>query len=241
MRRAAFYGQQGNEITAIPELLQLLDLNGAIITIDAMGCQEEIAEKIVAGGGDYVLALKGNHEKLHAAVIEHFDALHESDFEDADCRRRRTVEKGRGRKEQRYYYQAPLPEELKPLAKGWRGLTTVGQVIAITERDGKETSEVRYYLSSLPLGVTRFAEAVRGHWPTLRGRGENSLHWVLDVTFREDDSRIRKDHGPENFALLRRFAVTLIKQDTSPGSIKKKRKRAAWNNNALAKIAKLTT
>ena len=228
--------EKSNEITAIPELLGLLELEGAIVTIDAMGCQKEIAEKIVKQKGDYVLALKGNHEKLHAAVVEHFDRLHENEFAGSDCRRRQTKEKGHGRVEHRYYYQAPLPEELAPLAKGWQGLKTIGQAIAITERDGRETSEVRYYLSSLPLGVKRFAEAVRGHWGI-----ENSLHWVLDVTFREDESRIRKDHGPENFALLRRFAVTLIKQDTSPGSIKKKRKRAAWNNNALAKIAKLTT
>ena len=228
--------EKSNQITAIPRLLKLLDLEGAIVTIDAMGCQKEIAEKITGSSGDYVLALKANHEKLHAAVAEHFNTLHENEFDNTNCRRRQTKSKGHGRVEQRYYYQAPLPEELKRLAKGWKGLKTIGQVISITERDGKECSEVRYYLSSLKPGVKRFAEAVRGHWGI-----ENSLHWVLDVTFREDDSRIRKDNGPENFALLRRFAVTLIKQDTSQGSIKKKRKRAAWNNDALASIAKITT
>lgn len=136
----------------------------------------------------------------------------------------------------RQCHQPPLPEGLKPLAEGWEGLRTIGQVVSITKRDGKETSEVRYYLSSLPLSVKRFAEAVRGH-----GGIEYSLHWVLDVTFGEDQSRIRKDHGPDNFALLRRFAVTLIKQDTAPGSIKRKRKRAAWNQDELAKLARLTT
>jgi predicted transposase YbfD/YdcC len=228
--------EKSNEIAAIPELLKLLDLSGAIVTIDAMGCQKEIAQKIIDGGGDYVLAVKGNQEKLHAAIAEHFDELHESDFNNSDCRRRRTEEKGRGRLEQRYYYQSPLPESLQPFVKGWKGLATIGQVISITEREGEECSEVRYYISSLGPGVKRFAKAVRGHWGI-----ENSLHWVLDVSFNEDQSRIRKDHGPDNFALLRRFAVTLIKQDASPGSAQKKRKRAAWNNEALQKIAKLTT
>lgn len=228
--------EKSNEITAIPELLKLLELNGAIVTIDAMGCQKEIARAIVEGGGDYVLAVKENQPTLHTAIAEHFDQLHESDFQNSDCRRRRTEEKGHGRWEQRYYYQSPLPQSFQPFVKEWRGLATIGQAISITERDGKECSEVRYYISSLSPGVKRFAHAVRGHWGI-----ENSLHWVLDVSFNEDQSRIRKDHGPENFALLRRFAVSLVKQDTSPGSIKKKRKRAAWNNQALATIAKLTT
>jgi predicted transposase YbfD/YdcC len=228
--------EKSNEITAIPELLKRLELAGAVVTIDAMGCQKEIAEKIVHEGGDYVLALKGNHEKLHAAVREHFDTLHENDFKGADCRRRQTQDQGHGRVERRYYHQAALPEELKPYAEGWAGLKTIGQVISITERDGRETSEVRYYLSSLSPGVMRFAQATRGHWGI-----ENSLHWVLDVTFNEDQSRIRKDYGPDNFALLRRFALTLLKRDTSPGSIKRKRKRAAWNHDQLAKLARITT
>ena len=228
--------EKSNEITAIPELLAWLDLAGAVVTIDAMGCQKEIAAEIVDGGGDYVLAVKENQPKLHAAIQQHFDELHEMDFAAGDCRRRQTNHKGHGRVEQRFYYQSPLPESLRPFAGDWRELATIGQVISITERDGQECSEVRYYISSLPLGVKRFAEAVRGHWGI-----ENSLHWVLDVVFDEDHSRIRKGHGPDNFALLRRFAVSLIKHDTSPGSIKKKRKRAAWNNDALAKIALLTT
>ena len=227
---------KSNEITAIPELLQLLELKGAIVTIDAMGCQREIAQAIIDGNGDYVLAVKENQPKLHEAIRQHFDQLHETEFAEGDCRRRQTKEKGHGRVEQRYYYHAPLPDALRPFANQWQGLATIGQVISITERDGKECCDVRYYISSLPPGVKRFAQAVRGHWGI-----ENSLHWVLDVTFNEDQSRIRKDHGPENFALLRRFAVSLIKQDTSPGSIKRKRKRAAWNNHALAKLAKLTT
>jgi predicted transposase YbfD/YdcC len=228
--------KKSNEITAIPQLIKLLELQDAIVTIDAMGCQREIAKEIVDAGGDYVLAVKGNQKKLHAAMAEHFDELHENDFENSDCRRRVTKEEGHGRVEQRYYYQSALPETFKPFVKEWKGLTTIGQAISITERDGKEVSDVRYFISSLKPGVKRFAAAVRGHWGI-----ENSLHWVLDVTFNEDQSRIRKDYGPDNFALLRRFALCLIKQDSSPGSIKKKRKRAAWNNQALASIAGLTT
>jgi predicted transposase YbfD/YdcC len=228
--------EKSNEITAIPELLKLLELKGAIVTIDAMGCQKEIAAQIVRGGGDYVLAVKDNQPKLVEALREHFDQLHETDFAAHDCRRRQTKEKGHGRVEQRYYYQSPLPESLRGLTQDWSKLQTLGQVISITERDGKECSEVRYYISSLRPGVKRFADAVRGHWGI-----ENALHWTLDVTFDEDRSRIRKDYGPDNFALLRRFALSLLQQDTSPGSIKKKRKRAAWNNDALATIAMLTT
>ncbi|QDU88940.1 Transposase DDE domain protein [Pirellulimonas nuda] len=233
-------GEKSNEITAIPELLKLLDLKGAVVTIDAMGCQKEIAREIIASGGDYVLAVKENQLKLVEALRGCFDGWHEEDFQAGDCRRRKTSEKGRGRVEERYYYHAPLPESLRPFVKDWTGLATIGQAISITERDGKQTSEVRYYISSLPPEVKKFASAVRGHWPPIQERGEDSLHWVLDVTFGEDQSRIRKDHGPENFALLRRLAVSVIKQDTSPGSIRKKRKRAAWNRDELAKIAGLT-
>jgi predicted transposase YbfD/YdcC len=187
--------EKSNEITAIPELLEAIEVNGAVVTIDAMGCQKEIARKIVDSGGDYVLALKGNHEKLHEAVREHFDELHENDFDGSDCRRRQTKDRGHGRVEQRYYYQSPLPESLRSLAQDWSKLQTIGQVVSITQRDGKECSEVRYYISSLPPGVKRFAEAVRGHWAI-----ENSLHWVLDVTFGEDQSRARDRRLAENLA-----------------------------------------
>lgn len=228
--------EKSNEITAIPELLKLLQLQGAVVTIDAMGCQKEIAAQIVRSGGDYVLAVKDNQPTLRAALEDYFNQLHETDFAEGTCRRRHTTERGHGRLEQRYYYQSLLPESLRPLTKDWSELKTIGQVISITLRDGQECSEVRYYISSLRPGVKRFAEAARGHWSI-----ENTLHWTLDVTFNEDQSRIRKDHGPDNFALLRRFALSLIQQDASPGSVKKKRKRAAWNNDALAKIAMLMT
>lgn len=228
--------EKSNEITAIPELLEMLELHGAIVTIDAMGCQKQIAGKIVDRGGDYVLAVKDNQPKLHAALQEHFDDLHENDFAEGACRRQRTREKGHGRQEERYVYHSPLPESMRDFVDAWPGLKTIGQVISVAQRDGKEVSDVRYFISSMAPSVKRFASAVRGHWGI-----ENSLHWVLDMTFREDESRIRKDHGADNFALLRRFAVSLIKQDTSPGSIRRKRKRAAWNNKALANLLKLTT
>lgn len=228
--------EKSNEITAIPELLDAIDLEKAVVTIDALGCQKEIAAKIVGEKGDYVLALKGNHEKLHDAVRAHFDALHEADFEDADCRRRQTSGKGHGRVERRFYYQASLPDGLKPLAKEWRGLKTIGQVISITERDGKETSEVRYYLSSLRPGVKRFAAAVRGHWGI-----ENSLHWVLDVTFREDESRTRDRRLAENLAALRRLAIGLLKQHPSKHSLRSKQRIAGWNADFLAQVLTLQT
>lgn len=226
--------QKSNEITAIPELLELLELSGAIVTIDAMGCQREIAAKIISGGGDYALAVKGNQPTLHAALQSHFEQLHENQFVGEASRQHTTREQGHGRQEQRFYCHSKLSPELQTLVPDWAGLTTVGQTISITQRDGKEVADVRYFICSFKLGVKKFARVVRGHWGI-----ENSLHWVLDVTFDEDRSRIRKDHGAENFAHLRRFAISLIKQDTSPGSIRKKRKRAAWNNEALAKIVKL--
>ena len=220
---------KSNEITAIPELLKLLELKGAMVTIDAMGCQKEIAEQIVAGGGDFVLSVKDNQPKLHAALAEHFERRH------AEGRRGRrqhqaTREKGHGRKEERHYYHTPIPPELDWIGRDWPA-HSLGQVISYVTRDGQDTSEVRYYLSSLPPDAQRLAQAVRGHWSI-----ENSLHWVLDVTFNEDQSRIRKDHGPANFALLRRIAINVIKQDTSKGSVRKKRKRAAWNDDALLNI-----
>lgn len=220
--------EKSNEITAIPKLLDSLDLEGATVTIDAMGCQKEIAAKIIEGGGHYVLGAKDNHPTLCSAIAEYFTKAHEEEFVGHDVRKHTTHEKGHGRIETRHYYQCAIPLALQKLTSSWSKMKTICQVINITIRDGKETTEVRYYISSLPLGVKRFAESARGHWGI-----ENSLHWVLDVTFDEDQSRIRKGHGAENFALLRRFAIGIIKQDTSAGSIRKKRKRAAWNDSFL--------
>lgn len=222
---------KSNEITAIPKLLQLLELKGALVTIDAMGCQREIAAKIVEGGGDYVLAVKDNQPTLHAAISDHFLHLHETDFADCEVRRLTTLDNGHGRQERRTYYVTALPKTMRSFQQDWKQLTSIGQVINIALRDGREVADIRYFILSSPPQVKRFAAAVRGHWSI-----ENSLHWTLDMTFREDESRIRKDHGPENFAAIRRAALGLIKLDKSKGSVKKKRKRAGWNNDALLTI-----
>lgn len=222
---------KSNEITAIPELLERIDVRDAVVTIDAMGCQKEIARKIIAGGGDYVLAIKGNQPKLHTAIADHFNELHESECFGGKCLSRKTQEKGHGRIEHRYYYQAPLPAALRPFAQDWKGLKTIGQVISITWRDGKECSDVRYFISSLKPSVKRFALAVRSHWSI-----ENSLHWVLDVTFNEDQSRARNRRLADNLASLRRMAIGLLKQHPTKHSIKSKQRIAGWNNQFLAEI-----
>jgi predicted transposase YbfD/YdcC len=227
--------QKSNEITAIPELLRLLDLKGAIISIDAMGCQKEIAQQIIEGGNDYVLAVKDNQPSLHSAIQGAFKLYHEEELPEIVCRQHTTTDLAHGRQETRYYYCMELPESMRSFKKEWAGLRSIGQAITVTIRDGVETYEVRSYITSLEPKVKQFAASVRGHWGI-----ENSLHWVLDMTFNEDQSRIRKDHGPENFALLRRFAISLIKQDKSPGTIRRKRKRAAWSTAALQKIIRIT-
>jgi len=208
--------QKSNEIIAIPELLKNLELKGAIITVDAMGSQKEVAAQIMDGEGDYVLAIKANHPTLANAMREYFDTVHEEGLVENGVRHHQTSDAKHGRQENRYYYQAPIPDSMKNLTHGWKGAKSIGQVHNITTRDGKETSEIRYYLSSQPVSVKRFAEAVRAHWGV-----ENSFHWVLDMTFNEDQSRIRKDHGPDNFALLRRFAINILSLDTSKESTSK--------------------
>jgi len=165
--------QKSNEITAIPELLKLVDLRGAIITIDAMGTQKAIAKVIVDGGADYVLALKGNQETLHDAVIEYIDEQTRTDFAKIGARRHITKEKGHGREEIRHYVQMPAPKTL-PGFELWPGLLTIGVAMLSCVRDGKETAEIRYFISSLPMGVQRFAHTVRSHWAI-----ENTCHWGL--------------------------------------------------------------
>jgi predicted transposase YbfD/YdcC len=223
--------EKSNEITAIPRLLELIDVSGALVTIDAMGCQKEIAQKIVDQGADYVLAVKENQPKLHEAVTEFFEEQLQKDFADTKCRMQTTREKGHGRKELRNYYVVPVPEDF-PLREQWPTLQALGMAMNVTVRDGKETSEVRYYiLSTFPNG-RRFAEAVRGHWGI-----ENNLHWQLDVTFGEDDLRIRCGHGPANMSILMRTALALLKKETSNGrGIATKRLAAGWNESYLEKI-----
>jgi predicted transposase YbfD/YdcC len=220
--------EKSNEITAIPELLRLVDIKGAIITIDAMGTQKAIAAEIIEGEADYVLALKGNQETLHQAVIDYIDEQLEGDLEAA--REHVTIEKGHGREETRTYLQLPAPKSLKGFTL-WKGLTTIGVVTSLCLRDGKETAEVRYYISSLAMGVKRFARAVRGHWGI-----ENTCHWVLDMTYREDESRIRDQALRENFAWLNRFTLSLLKQHPDRASLVMKRRSCGWNEKFLLQV-----
>lgn len=223
--------EKSNEITAIPRLLAMLELRGALVSIDAMGCQKEIARQIVKGGGDYVLAVKDNQPALHQAIAEFFLARHENqDFADFGCRRHVTTERSRGRDERRFYYTAPLPDSMQRFARDWKGLTSIGQVITATGHQGKETSDVRHYIVSRPAKVKEFAKATRGHWLI------ESMHWILDVVLAEDDSRIRNGDGPENFGCLRKFVLSLLKRDTSEGSLKRKRKMAAWSTDFLESL-----
>jgi len=227
--------EKSNEITAIPELLRLVDITGAIITIDAMGTQKAIVEQIVDSKADYVLALKGNQETLHQAVIDYIDKQSQNDFADVAARRLTTTETGHGREETRSYIQMPVPTDLANLEL-WKGLKTIGVVVSECVRDGKETLETRYYVNSLEMGVKRFAHAVRSHWGI-----ENSCHWTLDFTFREDESRIRQKNLRENFAWMSRFLLSLLKQDPGKDSIVMKRRACGWNENFLMQILAGTT
>lgn len=227
--------EKSNEITAIPVLLKTLHLKGAIVTIDAMGCQKEIAQKIIDGKGHYCLAAKGNQEKLWNDIAASFEKALGDEANKDVFQHRQIVEPKRphGRHEERYYYTMPVPKSLRTAGQ-WPGLKSIGMTItyrATTENQDTD-GEVRYYIMSFESDVERFAEAVRGHWGI-----ENSLHWVMDVTFREDESRICKDHGGENVSWLRRLAITLIKNETSrKDSIRGKRIRAGYDTDFLEKI-----
>jgi predicted transposase YbfD/YdcC len=224
---------KSNEITAIPKLLEILELSGAVVTIDAMGCQTEIARKIVDAGADYCLAVKGNQPTLHKGIIDFFDDLMENDFKGQRQRLRQyhTEEKGHGRKELRHYIICPIPDDLPDRAR-WVGLKAVGVAISNTLRGGKECCEIRYYILSKYMAARSFAEAVRSHWSI-----ENRLHWQLDVTFQEDQCRIRQGHADANFSILRRTALSLLKNETTAKvGIKNKRLTAGWNESYLEKV-----
>jgi predicted transposase YbfD/YdcC len=222
---------KSNEITAIPKLLQMLEISGCLVTIDAMGCQTEIAGKIVDGGADYVLHVKGNQPTLHQGMGQFFDDHLEDDFARTKVRRYETEEEGHGRKEMRYYYICPVPDDL-PDASRWAGLKAIGIAISETQRDGKNCNEVRYYILSKYLSARRFAEVVRGHWGI-----ENRLHWQLDVTFQEDQCRIRKGHADTNFSTLRRTALSMLKNESSlKVGVKNKRLVAGWDEAYLEKV-----
>jgi len=222
---------KSNEITAIPELLKILEIMGSMVTIDAMGCQTEIARQIIVSKADYCLAVKGNQPTLYEGVANYFMEHLEDDFADVKVRRHRTQEKGHGRKEIRDYYICPVPENL-PDRSRWPHLKAIGFTINNTQRDGKDCIAIRYYILSKYVAARRFAEAVRSHWSI-----ENNLHWQLDVTFQEDQCRIRKGHADTNFSILRRTALSMLKHEsTLKVGVKNKRLTAGWDETYLEKV-----
>ena len=229
--------EKSNEITAIPELLGVLTLEGCIVTIDAMGCQTEIAKLIVEQGADYVLSLKGNQGTLHQAVQALFEDAFETEFRDIAHDFHQTLDKGHGRLEIRRCWTISEPTHLtflNPKDK-WLGLQSIGLVEAERHLDGSVTTERRFFISSLDGQAEQFAKAVRHHWHI-----ENRLHWVLDIAFREDEARIRKGYGSQNMAILRHIALNLLRQDTSKKcGIKNKRLIAGWDHLFLSHLLNL--
>jgi predicted transposase YbfD/YdcC len=226
--------EKSNEITAIPELLNVLVLKGCLVTIDAMGCQTEIAKLIIEGGGDYVLALKGNQGRLHDDVQDLFAYAQEINFKDVAYDFVQTIDKNHGRLEIRRHWTISEPEFIAfvdPTGK-WPDLHTIGRVEAQRFMADKSSSETRYYISSLESDASEFGRAVRSHWQI-----ENKVHWVLDVAFREDLSRVRTGYGAENFTVLRHIALNLLQHETSTKcGVKAKRLKAGWNEDYLLKV-----
>ena len=223
--------EKSNEITAIPRLLELLDLSGALVTIDALGCQTDIAQQIVKHKGAYLLTVKGNQPTLLADLQEVFNDVLDHPAP-VTSNRLETTERGHGRTESRDYYVVPLPRGFRQRHPEWHGLRSLGMVLTARQVGaGEPTYEARFLISSLKPDVRRFAQAVRQHWGI-----ENSLHWHLDITFREDASRIGKRHAAENFALLRRQALGLLKRHPDKKSMKCKRLAAALNTGFLEGI-----
>ena len=222
--------EKSNEIPAIPKLLELLDIHGALVTIDAMGCQKEIATKVIDKGGDYVLTAKDNQPTLCNDIRERFVTAAEKDFVGVNHDSYTTQESGHGRKETRHYHIITDPKEM-PSRSEWKNLNVIGMCYSETERDGKISSEVRYFIGSRKASAKVYGNALRGHWGI-----ENKLHWQLDVSLGEDDNRVSKRHGAENLALVRRLALSLLYQHPGKGSIACKRLQAALDPTFLEEV-----
>ncbi len=218
--------EKSNEITAIPELIKQLEINGCIVTIDAMGCQKKIAQTIVEKGADYVFSLKGNQTNLHDDVKLFFQGPEKGSLDYYE-----TADNDHGKIEIRKYWTTSDIGWIYGREK-WEKFTTICMVERERQFENKTEKETSYYISSMENDVEKIAFAIRNHWQI-----ENSLHWVLDVTFREDESRIRKENASQNFAVLRHIALNMIKKETSlKKSIKSKRLRAGWDNDYLLKV-----
>jgi len=217
---------KSNEITAIPELIKILDLRGATITIDAMGCQKKITQTIINAAADYVIQVKDNQKGLHDDIALFFQGPANGPFDTCE-----TVDGGHGRIETRRYFTTNdigwLPEK-----NDWPGLNTICMAVREREVKGKSSTETSYFISSLDNQAPTIAKAIREHWGI-----ENGLHWCLDIAFREDHCRVRKDHGPENLAILRHLATNMLKRETSlKGGMQTKRLKAAWDHGYLLKV-----
>lgn len=221
--------EKSNEITAIPELLNLLSIKGCVITIDAMGCQTAIAEKIIERGGDYVLAVKDNQPTLN----EELQLLFKENPPELKADYHEEITKDHGRIETRRCRQIEVNAEWLPDAERWPGIKSVVEILSCREmKNGTRTEETRYYISSLKVDARKAFNAVRSHWAI-----ENSLHWSLDMSYREDECRIRRQNGAEFFAVLRRLSLNIIKKDQSKkAGISRKRKMAARNTAYLMQL-----
>jgi predicted transposase YbfD/YdcC len=224
--------EKSNEITAIPRLLELLDLHGALVTIDAMGCQREIAKKIVERGGDYVLTVKDNQEHLKSDIIDSFLKAYDNDCQDIAYEKYEVQEEGHGRQERRVYEVLYDLEGIRD-REAWAKLKVIGKCYSERTVKGKTSYEERYFIGSKRCSAKRYGTVLRNHW-----RIENNLHWQMDMTFDEDASRIQERRGGQNFALLRRVALGLLKQHPGKGSIRSKRYEATLDVDVLEEILK---
>jgi predicted transposase YbfD/YdcC len=225
--------EKSNEITAIPRLLERIDLTNALITIDALGCQKEIACDIVEGGGDFVISVKDNQPKLRETIETYFDKHLERDLEDLRYRSYETSDAAHGRIDERSYFLTRVPADFA-VRQEWPWVKAIGYSLRVTRHaDGRETDETRFYILSRYLSGKRFSEAVRGHWDI------ESMHWVLDVNFREDDSRTRERTLGNNLSWLRRFAVTLLKRHPINDSLRGKMARCMMNTEFLTEVLTL--